>query len=42
MAQRALEQIHTQAARRVLQLGRELKIRGRRAGTVGATRRHNQ
>lgn len=42
MAQRALEQVHAQAARRVLQLARELKVRGRGAGAVGATRRHNQ
>lgn len=42
MAQRALEQIHAQTAGRVLQLGRELKVRGSRARAVGATRRHNQ
>lgn len=42
MAQWALEQIHAQTTRRVLQLGRELEIRGCGAGAVGATRRHNQ
>lgn len=42
MAQRALEQIHAQTSRRIFQLGRELKVRGSRAGAVGATRRHNQ
>ena len=42
LAQWALEQIHAQTTGRVLQLGRELEIRGRGAGAVGTTRRHNQ
>jgi len=42
MAQRTLEQVHAQTTRRVLQLGRKLKVRGRGAGAIGATGRHNR
>jgi len=42
MAQRTLLQVHAQTAGCILELRRQLEVRGRRARAIGATRRHDQ